>query len=376
MREEGGSCQHIVLAGGGHAHVIVLGMLASDPIAGTKITLVSDVTHATCTSMLAGVVAGKYGLNEVMIDLRGLCESAGAEFVQGKVSGLNLTERLLLLDRGSTISFRLLSFNTGTRPAFSEEPSVSAHAWPLKPIEIFLSRLEEFVAHHEEGETKTVVIVGGGKEAVEIACALRERLRSDAIIHIIHSCGRFLGDYRQKTSEAMFRLLERRRIVIHLEEFVTEVSDHSVVCESGLEIPADVVIWAAHPEPSLKWLGNAGLAVDNKGFMLIRNTLQSASHTFIFGAGEITSMQGLICPRTSRMSMLQGPVLFTNLKRWIEGARLKTFECSNAGRDFIFTGTGTTLVQTGRIVVNSRIGSMVRRILDRSFVEKYSAPGK
>lgn len=361
---------HIVLVGGGHAHMEVLRMMAKEPIHEAKVTLVSDVTHATYAGMLPEVITGKVKLERAIIDLRKMCQDAGAEFLQGKVCGLNLAERFLSLDRGATLSFRLLSMNIGSRPAFSDDPSVTQHAWPMKPIEIFLGRLETFIATHKEGETRTVVVVGGGKSAVELVCSLRERLLSDVILHIVQPNDRFLEEHRRETGEIALRVLESKKIVIHLDEYVTEVNERSIMCESGLEIPADVIIWAARAEPAAQWLGPAGLAVDSHGYMQIRETLQSVSHTFVFGAGEIASHQGCYYPRTARISILQGPLLYRNLKQWIEGGKLEAFKCSSLSRDFIFTGTGTAIVQTGRFAVNSRIAAMIRSWQDRRFMAR------
>lgn len=362
----------IILAGGGHGHVVALRLLGLQPIEGARVTLVSDVAYAICASMLPGIVAGKYRLEEAMIDLRKLCEFAGVEFVQGSVSGINLNEKFLALDRGTTLSFRVLSLNLGSRPAFSEEESVKEHTWPLKPVEIFLAKLETFVAKHQEGDSKTFVVVGGGKSGFEMACALSERLHSDVIIHIIQANTRFLEDYRERTSDLAFQALEKKNVVIHLDEYVTEVTPNSVLCESGLEVPADVILWASHPEPAVKWLRASGLAVDQQGFLQIRKTLQSASHTYIFALGEIASMQGCNYPRTANLGIRQGALLYENLKRWIEGSKLDTFDCHRGMCDFIFSGYSTAILQSKMFSVNSRLASRFQGYLEKRFVAKHS----
>ncbi len=361
---------NIVLVGGGHAHMEALRLMAKEPLYGARVILVSDVTHATFAGMLPEVITGKVKLEDAVIDLRKICRDAGAEFVQGNVCGLNLAERFISLDRGTTISFRLLSLNIGSRPAFSDDPSVVEHAWPLKPIEIFLNRLEAFIAAHREGETKTVVVVGGGKNAFELVCSLRERLLSDVILHIVQPNERFLEDHMPATGEIAQRVLESKKIVIHLDEYVTEVNKDSIICESGLELPTDVIIWAARAEPAARWPAAAGLATDSCGFMQIRDSLQSVSHTFVFGAGEITSCGGCYYPRTARISILQGPLLYRNLKRWIEGRKLETFECSSLSRDFIFTGTAGAIVQTRKFAIDSPIAGMIRSWQNRRFMAR------
>jgi hypothetical protein len=50
----------LVLVGGGHAHVLALRMLAMRPLAGLRVTLVSESVDTPYSGMLPGMVAGHY----------------------------------------------------------------------------------------------------------------------------------------------------------------------------------------------------------------------------------------------------------------------------------------------------------------------------
>ena len=87
----------LVLVGGGHAHALVLRMLAMRPIDGLRITLVSPASHTPYSGMLPGLVAGHYSFEQAHIDLARLCQWAGVRFIQAEVCALDpMAQRLTL----------------------------------------------------------------------------------------------------------------------------------------------------------------------------------------------------------------------------------------------------------------------------------------
>jgi len=108
---------HLVLAGGGHTHALVLLRWAMNPKlkpAG-MITLVNKASTTIYSGMFPGVVAGKYKIDEILIDLRKLASKAGVSFVMAEIEGINLKEKKLLLAGRPEIEYSLLSLNIGTK---------------------------------------------------------------------------------------------------------------------------------------------------------------------------------------------------------------------------------------------------------------------
>ena len=66
--------EHLVLAGGGHSHALVLRMWAMHPARRPQalITLVSRSSTALYSGMVPGLVAGLYSREQAAIDLRGV----------------------------------------------------------------------------------------------------------------------------------------------------------------------------------------------------------------------------------------------------------------------------------------------------------------
>ena len=63
-------------------------MLAMQPIAGLRITLISPASHTPYSGMLPGLVAGHYSFEQTHIDLARLCQWAGVRFIAAEVTAL------------------------------------------------------------------------------------------------------------------------------------------------------------------------------------------------------------------------------------------------------------------------------------------------
>ena len=135
--------RELVLAGGGHSHVIFLRMLAMQPIPGLKVTLISPETSTPYSGMLPGLIAGHYNRDEVYIDLVPLCQFAGADFIRGSVTGLDPVQQMLEISGRPPSRYDLLSIDVGSTPV---PGGLTGDAViPVKPISLFLERWQHFV---------------------------------------------------------------------------------------------------------------------------------------------------------------------------------------------------------------------------------------
>ena len=84
---------HIVLAGGGHTHSLVLLRWAMRPKLRPQglITLVNRSSTTLYSGMVPGLIAGRYGIDEILIDLRLLCNQAKVSFVLGEIKAVSYT---------------------------------------------------------------------------------------------------------------------------------------------------------------------------------------------------------------------------------------------------------------------------------------------
>ncbi|HRD90870.1 MAG TPA: FAD-dependent oxidoreductase, partial [Accumulibacter sp.] len=170
----------IVLVGGGHSHVVVLGRFAMRPEPGVRLTVICTDTHTPYSGMLPGYIAGHYRFDEVHIDLRRLAEFAGARYFRDEVTGLDRAQRKVLCRSRPPVAYDRLSINIGSMPAVDRVEGAAEHAIPVKPIRRFNERwlaLLERVRRHA-GQT-TIALVGAGAGGVELTLAMQYRLRGE-----------------------------------------------------------------------------------------------------------------------------------------------------------------------------------------------------
>jgi len=178
---------HLVLAGGGHTHALVLLRWAMNPKlkpAG-MITLVNKASTTIYSGMFPGVIAGKYKIEEILIDLRKLALKAGVSFVMAEIEGINLKEKKLLLEGRPEIEYSLLSLNIGTKTNINPKLFFRGDRGLAVPIKPFSESIKFILAqdiHKDDSSAKPFVIIGAGFAGIEIAFSLRKRWPKRSIL--------------------------------------------------------------------------------------------------------------------------------------------------------------------------------------------------
>ena len=170
--------RRLVLLGGGHSHVEVLRRFGTDPTLDTELMLVSPYPDSPYSGMLPGWIAGHYTRDECHIDLIALTRFANCRFVQSACTGIDLDARLVFCENGTTLSYDVLSVDTGGGSPASDTPGAVEHALPVKPVEQFVPRWDEICNRTARGQApRRVAVVGGGAGGVEMLLATQYRLR-------------------------------------------------------------------------------------------------------------------------------------------------------------------------------------------------------
>src|SRR5512139_1734520 len=104
--------KHLVLVGGGHAHLTVLLNLATYIERGHKVTLIGPSPYHYYSGMGPGLLSGIYRPQEVRFHVKKMAEERGASFLQDKVIKIDAGKRVLHLQSGSQVSYAIVSFNT------------------------------------------------------------------------------------------------------------------------------------------------------------------------------------------------------------------------------------------------------------------------
>lgn len=384
--------KHLVLIGGGHSHAIVLKRWGMKPLSGTRLTLITNVCHTPYSGMLPGYVAGLYRFEDCHIDLRPLAEFAGASVVLSPATGLDLANNRVLLADRPPIAFDLLSIDIGSTPATLSVPGASEHAIPVKPIAQFLQQWDQIVAAVKEKPDRPmrIAIVGGGAGGVELALAVQARLHqvyqslnqsAQLDLHLFQRGDRLIPERGRRLGDRLQQILADRGIHLHLGETVAAVKAEAqeklsagkiVLCESGLEVGCDVLLWVTQAAAA-SWLGKSGLATDDRGFLLVNDRLQSCSHPHVFAAGDVATMVDHSRPKAGVFAVRQGKPLYDNLRRVLLDQPLQPFVPQKEFLILIGTGDGSALASRGALSLGPHpLFWCWKDWIDRRFMAKFS----
>jgi len=371
----------LVLVGGGHAHVAVLRMFAMKPVPGLRITLITRDIHTPYSGMLPGLVAGHYDYDDCHIDLGPLARFAGARLYHTEVEGLDLDNKKIMAHGRPPVSYDLLSINTGSRPSAVDVPGVDEYAIAAKPIDIFLLRWEALVKRIQNsiGEFR-LIVVGGGAGGVEIALStqfrLRELLSSQGddpgriSVMLLTKGIDILPTHNRRVRESFLQVLKQRNITVHTEARVVEVAEHFVRTASDNEYKSDAVLWVTNASAP-DWPGEAGLEVDESGFIRVNEYLQSTSHADVFVAGDVASMPESR-PKSGVFAVRQGPFLESNLRRSATVGSLRAYKPQRNFLGLISTGDKNAIASRGQWAMQGGWLWTVKDWIDRKFMRMFN----
>ncbi len=365
--------QDLLLIGGGHSHAIALRMWGMRPLPGVRVTLLTDGSDTPYSGMLPGHVAGFYRREDCHINLRSLCQFAGAQLLIDRAIGLDLVNHRVLCAQRPPITFDVLSIDIGSTPQIPRLASGSGVA--AKPVPQFLRWWDELcdrLPHHDQ--PFGLGIIGGGAGGVELALAMHRRLQAIGqpfTLHLFHRTAELMPRHNAWVSRRFHQLLLERGIHLHLQESVKAVQAGQVICESGLTIACEESVWVTSATaPS--WLGAAGLAVTPEGFVQVNDDLQSVSHPQVFAAGDVATMVHYDRPKAGVFAVRQGKPLLKNLQRALLQKPLQPYHPQAQFLSLIGTADGAAMASRGRWGWQSRWLWQWKDRIDRAFMHQFS----
>lgn len=222
----------------------------------------------------------------------------GVELVTGDVVGLDLARGQITLGNGRAVGYDRLVYALGSDGDLDRVPGARSHACPVASLPGAV-RIRERLADLTAG--RQVVVVGGGLTGIETAAELAEA-RPDLDVALVSS--QPVGGWLHPRAQASLRRsLERLRVEVRDEVAVAAVDAGAVVDAGGQAMPADLVVWAAGFAVS-PIATRAGLAVDQRGRVLVDTALQSISHPEVVAVGDAAAAPA--AGGTSRMSCQTG----------------------------------------------------------------------
>jgi selenide,water dikinase len=373
----------LVLVGGGHSHLSVLKYFAMHPLPGLRLTLITRDLHTPYSGMLPGYIAGHYRYDEAHIDLRPLAQFAQARIYHAEVTDIDLENKQIFCSGRPPVHYDITSINIGSRPGTLHIPGADEYTLPVKPIDRFLTQWQQL----SESVISTVdkdfhlAIVGGGAGGVEMALATQFRLHhllaqknqlNDFLkVDLYCDSDHILPTHNRQVRKRFERFFKQRNITIHSKHRIEEVQHDHLLTGAGERYQADAVLWVTDASAPA-WLAEAGLAVDDKGFIAVNDYLQSTSHENIFAAGDIAAVINHPREKSGVFAVRQGPPLARNLERAIQNQSLKKFTPQKNFLGLISTGDKYAIASRGNWSLEGAWLWKIKDWIDRRFMDNFN----
>jgi selenide, water dikinase len=366
--------QDLVLVGGGHAHVHVLKRFGMRPAEGVRLTLITRDVETPYSGMLPGYVAGLYRFQDCHIDLVRLARFAGARLIHDEAIGLDRTTQRILCRGHPPIRYDVVSLDIGSTPSLGDVPGAAEHTISVKPIAHFAARWEALLERARDVGHVRLAIVGGGAGGVELALAAQHRL-TDVLgtapeVTLVTS-EELLPSHNDAVRRRFELIFRERGVRAVTNNPVVRVEAGRLVAADGAAIAFDEALWVTEAAGT-PWLAETGLPLGERGFLVIDETLRSPANPNVFAAGDIATMPAHPREKAGVYAVRAGPPLAENLRRALDGRRLRRAVPQRRALALIGTGDRRAVASRGR---HEAYGAMLWHLkdwIDRRWMRRYT----
>jgi NADH dehydrogenase len=298
---------HVVIIGGGFGGLSAARNLAKAPV---TITLIDRRNHHLFQPLLYQVATAALNPSDIAAPIRAvLAKQPNVRVLLAEAKAIDVAARTVTLDDGLLHYDFLVVASGATHSYFGKDWAELAPG--LKTVEDALEIRRRVFLAYEAAEREadprvqqqwlTFAVVGAGPTGVELAGALGEiglhTLAKDfrtidpthVKVLLFEAGDRVLAAYPPKLSNAAKKSLERRHVEVRLGTRVTAIDARGITTDTGEQIGARTVLWAAGVQASP--LGaTLGATRDRAGRVEVAPDLSVPGHPEVFVIGDLAKM--------------------------------------------------------------------------------------
>jgi pyridine nucleotide-disulfide oxidoreductase family protein len=362
----------LLLVGGGHAHVFLIKQFYLKNIPELEVILVTACQYQYYSGMAAGYVEGVYKEEDMSFDLKKMCQKSRVRYIEGRIIGIDVENKCVKLENNETLSFDVISLDTGSEMAGKSVEGVVEYAYCVKPLENLFKLRENFI--EQIFEASQVLISGAGAAGIEIAFALKalaDKQKKNVKITLLHRGNLILKGYNENVREMTIRKLNKDKIEVLSQHKILKVLENNLSLESGKQINYDFLVWAAGPVSNPMYKAS-GITVDKDGYMLVNLYLQSIDYPFIFGAGDCVSFPDFTyVKKVGVYAIREAPYLFNNILKFIKNEALQEYMPQTDYLAIISAGNKKGIMQYKRMAIKGSISWRLKNFIDSGFMKKF-----
>ena len=326
----------LVIIGGGFGGLQLARKLKDR--AGFEITLVDKFNYHQFQPLFYQVATAGLDASNISFPLRKVFQHSNNMHIRmAKVLEIVPAENKVITD-SANIDYDILVLATGATTNFFGNERIASNAFPMKStteaLEIRHRMLQNFeealIAPTKEEQVKlmTIVIVGGGPTGVELSGAIAEMKKyvlpkdypeldfSLMKIYLLEGGSEVLENMSDIASTKSLKYLVDLGVTVLLKTRLTDYDGQTVVLNTGQQIEASTVIWAAGIMGNLPGGFNPDLVVRGNRLKVDRhNRVQGFEN--IYAVGDIASMETPLYPhghpQVASVAIQQAKLLADNL---------------------------------------------------------------
>lgn len=363
--------KHLVLAGGGHAHMVTMANIDVLCDLGFRVTVIGPSDHHYYSGMGPGMLGSGYEPDDIRFAIRKNVENQGGVFIRDSIVGVDPVSRELQLKSGETVHYDVVSFNTGSHVNIPVIEGSRERIYTVKPIErLYKARTE--IEQLAQKQAVTVAVIGGGPAGVETAGNAAQLLSKAAFpSRVILFAGRnLLGKFPRGMQETSRKILENSGVSIQEAGHLLAVRDNRLSFDSGHEEDADFIILATGVHPS-SFFREAGLQTGPDGGLLVNRFLQCPDYPEIFGGGDCIYFKDKPLDKVGVYAVRENPVLFNNIKAFMQNQVLQPFD---PGGDYLLIfnlGNEKGVLRKKWFQISGGLAFRIKDWIDRKFMDKF-----
>ena len=364
--------KHLVLVGGGHAHMVTLKHLHTFIGKGYKVTVVGPSRHHYYSGMGPGMLSKIYTPDDIRFATERVVTRQGGNFVLDKVIKIDPADKTIFLEKSDPITYDILSCNAGSYVPWDCVIGDTTDIFSVKPIETLLqsqARILELVSQRKI----TVGVIGGGPSSLEIAGNVWHLAREHGKYMpeiTIFAGSRLMSRFPARIRNMAYKSLQSRGIKIIEQDYSKEIQTGKITLESGAVHEADIIFLAVGVKPSTIFK-ESGLPTGPDDGLLVNRFLQCTDHPAIFGGGDCIYFQEHPLDKVGVYAVRENPVLYHNLMASLEGGELQPFDPGGSYLLIFNVGGGKGILGKNSLIFDGRLAFWIKDYIDRKFMRKF-----
>jgi NADH dehydrogenase len=310
------SAKHVVIVGGGFAGLSCARKLGSKP--GVRVTLLDKNNYQQFQPLLYQVATAILSSANIAFNLRGVLHNhANVDIKMTEVTSIDPQTHTVETSHGQRYQGDYLVMAAGAQANFFGTPGAAEHSYPLYSLSDAQHLRSRILAMLESADRDpslidkgalNFVIVGGGATGTEMAGAFGDMLQTAlkqepgkraykslgsvaGRIFLVDGGDAVLKAFTPKNQDYAAKMLEKRRVQLHLKTRVKEVGDGFVLLSDGTKILTHTVIWAGGLK-AVDLSGKVGIATGHGGRIDVAPDLSVPGLTGVYALGDFANILG------------------------------------------------------------------------------------